>query len=434
MGDSAEARAVGSRTLSRRWLLVAPALLLLWIIGQVDKTNVSLVIADTAFVRELHLTGNNPVLGSLMSAFFVGYGISIFIWGFLVDRFGPRLCAICGTLAWGILIFLSSRVTGIDEYLFIRFLLGFAEGNLWPVSNTLTNHWFPVSEHARAQTFWVTGVTLGTAAAVPLVTALMLASGWRTALVWLSIVSLIPIAIISQVRDWPRQQKGIGAAELHAIESDRQASLSAARMSLGEMLKSTSFWLIMVCQIVAATTVYTMVQWIPTYVTAFRHVPFRSMSGWITAGYSLATVLTLAIGYIADRTMQRSLTAACACLLFVVFIVGSLPLSPFGSAIVLSALIAIPSAAAALNGALLYALVRPDAIARGTGIYVGIANIASAIGPALFGVLVNATGGHFAAGFLFLAPLGIVGAGCYFALYRLSNLPASLASGRERSV
>jgi sugar phosphate permease len=276
LGDSAEDRTIGSHLLSRRWLLVAPALLLFWIVGQIDKTNVSLVIADTAFLRELHLAGNNPVLGSLMSAFFVGYGISIFIWGFLVERFGPRVCAICGTLAWGVLIFLSSRVTGISEYLLIRFLLGFAEGNLWPVSNTLTNHWFPVCEHARAQTFWVTGVTLGTATGVPLVSALMLASGgWRTALVWLSIVSLIPIAIISLVRDWPHQQNGIGAAELHEIESDRKTSLSMVRMSLGEMLKSPSFWLIMVCQIVAATTVYTMVQWIPSYMTAFRHVPFR---------------------------------------------------------------------------------------------------------------------------------------------------------------
>ena len=170
------------------------------------------------------------------------------------------------------------------------------------------------------------------------------------------------------------------------------------------------------------------------HITAFRHVPFRSMGVWITAGYSLANILTLGIGYIADRTMQRALTAAC--LFFAVLIVpGSLLLSPFGSAIALSALIAVPSSAAALNGALLHALIRPDAIARATGIYVGIANIASAIGPALFGVLINATGGQFAGGFLFLALLGIVGACCYFALHQLSNLPErSLAGRREGSV
>src|SRR5450756_3126380 len=77
------------RYLTRRWLLVAPALLLLWITGQVDKTHHSLIVADRPFLQELGLAGHNPELGGLMSAFFVGYGVSIFAWGFLVDRFGP---------------------------------------------------------------------------------------------------------------------------------------------------------------------------------------------------------------------------------------------------------------------------------------------------------------------------------------------------------
>ena len=39
--------AAGNGLRSRRWLLVAPTLLFLWIIAQIDKTNVSLIIADT---------------------------------------------------------------------------------------------------------------------------------------------------------------------------------------------------------------------------------------------------------------------------------------------------------------------------------------------------------------------------------------------------
>ena len=51
-------------------------------------------------------------------------------------------------------------------------------------------------------------------------------------------------------------------------------------------------------------------QWIPSYLTTFRHVPFKDMSRWITVGYVLATVLTLLVGYLADRTMQRALAGA----------------------------------------------------------------------------------------------------------------------------
>ncbi|MEK6978468.1 MAG: MFS transporter, partial [Candidatus Hydrothermarchaeota archaeon] len=60
----------------------------------------------------------------------------------------------------------------------IEHVLGVAEGNMWPVSNALTNRWFPAREHSRAQSFWLTGATSGTAIAIPVVTALMLASGW----------------------------------------------------------------------------------------------------------------------------------------------------------------------------------------------------------------------------------------------------------------
>src|SRR5215469_15350603 len=169
----------GKPLLSLRWLLVAPALLFLWIIAQIDKTNVSLIIADPTFLKQLNVAGHNTELGGLMSSFFVGYGVSIFIWGFLVDRFGPRRCVIVGILAWAITLFWSSRVGGIKEYLLIRFLLGAAEGNLWPVCNALTNRWFPVREHSRVQAFWITGSTLGTAVGVPIVAALILASGWR---------------------------------------------------------------------------------------------------------------------------------------------------------------------------------------------------------------------------------------------------------------
>ena len=411
----------GNWLLSRRWLLVAPALLFLWIIAQIDKTNVSLIIADPAFLKELNLGGHNTELGGLMSSFFIGYGVSIFFWGFLVDRFGPRKCVIAGILAWAITLFLSSRVGGIKEYLLIRFLLGAAEGNLWPVCNALTNRWFPVREHSRVQAFWITGSTLGTAIGVPVVAALMLASGWRGTLAALALVSLLPIALFYFVKDWPRLQKGISPGELRDIESNRKIIGAVEPLSFQELLKSKPFWLITACQFASATTIYTLVQWIPSYLTAFRHLSFKSMGGWITLGYVIATILTLAVGYIADRTMQRSLAGAWVSLAFVILVLPAQIVSPIVSAITLSALIGVASSTAALNGALMQTLVRPEAIARGTGVYAGIGMFSSAIGPALFGALISYLGGQYWGGFLFLGLLNVLGAASYFTLHRVSS-------------
>jgi sugar phosphate permease len=416
---------------SRRWLLVAPALFFLWIIAQIDKTNISLIIADPAFLRELNVAGHNTELGGLMSSFFVGYGLSIFIWGFLVDRFGPRKCAIAGTLAWAITLFFSSRVGGIKEYLLIRFLLGAAEGNLWPVCNALTNRWFPVREHSRVQAFWITGSTLGTAVGVPVVAALMLASGWRGTLAALSLVSLLPIALFYFVKDRPREQKGINPSELLDIESNRKVAGTVEPLSFQELLKSKPFWLITACQFASATTIYTLVQWIPSYLTAFRHLSFKSMGGWITLGYVMATILTLAVGYIADRTMQRSLAGAWVSLAFVILVLPAQIVSPIASAVTLSTLIGVASSTAALNGALMQTLVRPEAIARGTGVYAGIGMFSSAVGPALFGALITYLGGQYWGGFLFLALLNALGAVSYFTLHRVSSRSSQAVASRE---
>ena len=191
--------------------MVAPSLLFLWIVGQIDKTNISLIIANEGFLKELHLVGRNADLGALMGTFLVGYGIAIFLWGFLVDRFGPRVCAIIGIVCWGGCLLLSSRATSIGQLLALRFFLGVAEGNLWPVGNALTNRWFPVREHSRAQAFWITGSSLGTAIGVPIVTNLILATGWRNTLVALAVISLLPVILLAFISNRPREQKGISA-------------------------------------------------------------------------------------------------------------------------------------------------------------------------------------------------------------------------------
>ncbi len=423
---------------TRRWLLVAPSLALWWMLGQVDKINISLVIADPSFLQELKLQGRYGELGGLMSAFLLGYGASVFLWGFLVDRFGPRRCLIAGTACWVFIMLAMSRATTLEELLAARFLLGAAEGNMWPVSNALTNRWFPSREHSRAQTFWLSGASLGTTVGVPLVTGLIAASSWRGMMAALAAISLVVIVNFSFIANQPRSQKGMRPSEVEEIESDRNSAGAVPLMSFRELLRSASFWLITVCMIIAVTTIFTMIQWTPSFVTAERHLTRESMSGTLTAGYAMATAVAMLMGYISDRTMQRALTAAGMSLAFTVLVLpAALLLPPVGGAVLLALLSATPLATAALNGALLHTLVRPEAVARGTGIYSGVASIVPAlIGPYGFGKLISALNGRYWGGFAFLAFLNLIGAGCYVALHRMSSRTAAvaaMASARERS-
>jgi len=416
-----------------RWLLVAPSLLLWWLIGQFDKTNVSLIVADPSFLAELQLEGRNAELGGLMSAFFLGYGVAVFLWGFLVDRFGPRKCLMGGTLIWSLALFWMSRGTDLQELLLARFLLGVGAGNMWPVSNALTNRWFPVGEHSRAQTFWLTGAPLGTALGIPVVSFLMLAQGWRGMLLDLAFLSLLPIVSFTLIADHPRRQKKISAREVEHIETSHRQSAATHRMHFRELFHASSFWLLTFCFLVSVLTTYTMIQWLPRFLITQRGLSFRDMTLWITLGYLLATGVMLLLGYLADRTMQRALTASGACLALVLLLLpGAFWLPPIGSALVLGMLISVPVIIAALNGALLHTLVQPEAVARGTGIYTGIGNLFAALGPFAFGVSINLLDGQYWGGFLFLAVLNALGAASYYALHRKTpraKQPSSIPVG-----
>ena len=72
---------------------MAPTLILFVIITQLDKSSISVLITDRQFLSDLHFTGQPARIGFLSSAFFYAYGVSLMIWGFMVDRFGPRRSA-----------------------------------------------------------------------------------------------------------------------------------------------------------------------------------------------------------------------------------------------------------------------------------------------------------------------------------------------------
>jgi ACS family D-galactonate transporter-like MFS transporter len=199
------------------------------------------------------------------------------------------------------------------------------------------------------------------------------------------------------------------------------------------LLKSRSFWLITAGMIVSTTTVFTLIQWIPSFLVSQRQLAFATMSRWITVGYVIATVIMILAGTIADRTMERARTAAWTGILIAVTVIpGALLLPPVGSAVFLAALIGGGAVSAALNGALMHAMVRPEAIARGTGIYTGVGTFVSALGPAVFGGMIGVLGGAYWGGFLFLGLANLAGAGCYFALHRVSaRAKLAAAAGLE---
>ena len=137
-----------------RWTILS-FVFLISVVTVVDRVNIS--VAAQYIMPEYGLS--QVQMGTIFSAFIVGYTLSFIPGGWLGDRFGPRRVLTGALLAWSFLtvvtawagdIFLASLFGVVGSFLCIRFLFGMGEGPAYPNANRLAANWFPLTEKALA--------------------------------------------------------------------------------------------------------------------------------------------------------------------------------------------------------------------------------------------------------------------------------------------
>src|SRR6266850_5482837 len=165
-----------------RWFLVF-ALFVLSAVAYVDRINIA--IAGNSIAAEFHLT--NVQLGSLTSAFLMGYALFQTLGGWLADRSGPRRVLAMGVLWWGIFTALTTAVSAKIAFAIfylaaMRFLLGAGEAVMFPASNQFVSRWIPTQERGIANGIIFAGVGVGAGLTPVLITYIMVRYGWRETL------------------------------------------------------------------------------------------------------------------------------------------------------------------------------------------------------------------------------------------------------------
>jgi MFS transporter, ACS family, glucarate transporter len=202
-----------------RWTIIACTFVIA-AVSYLDRNNIS--IAASSLQREFALT--NVQLGTVFSAFIMGYAFAQPVAGRIADRFGAARVIGIAILWWSVFTALLPMVpTGLPSSLAIlltvRLLLGIGEAVIFPASNRLVANWIPSRERGVANGLIFAGVGVGGASAPPLITFIMLSHSWRWAF-WLC--ALIGVAAgllwVLLVRNSPAESRHISAAELAYIK------------------------------------------------------------------------------------------------------------------------------------------------------------------------------------------------------------------------
>jgi sugar phosphate permease len=351
-----------------------------------------------------------------MTFLLLPYALSNIFLGPAADRYGPRKVLTLMVGLWSVAAVWMGAVSSYSLLLVGRLLRGTAEGPLFPVTNRYVRNWFPTSERGGANAIWTSGQRVGMTLAVPLLTLAIGVWGWRSALFLQAAFILILVlpSIWFMTADAPEDMVRIGQKERDYIAAGREAEREKSAGASGDLsilLHDYHFWLMVTYHFAVLATLSGLTTWLPKYLREARGFDVGRMVLFTSLPYLGSFLSSLVFGFLSDRIGRRAVlcTASLAGAAASIGLAALVP-NPVVSGLLMVWGMIMWGMGSPIYYAIMQRIIPAPIMATGIGIDNGLANFGSAMAPAVVGFLIGATG-SYVPGILFLAVLGLIGAG-----------------------
>ena len=200
----------------RRWLRILPVAFVMYTIAFTNRVNISLALPS--MIRDLHM---DPMqAGSAAGVFFWGYLVLQIPGGHLARRWSAKHFVSILLLTWGICSVGCGLVQTGQQLSVMRFLLGLAQGGVWPATLVLLSNWFPRAERARANTFWMLCLPAAMVLSLPLSGWILDQWGWRVMLIAEGALPLVWLPVwMKFIDDDPHRARWISSEEREYLDT-----------------------------------------------------------------------------------------------------------------------------------------------------------------------------------------------------------------------
>lgn len=388
-----------------------------YIICFIDRSAISIALSYIG--QDLHLS--TATLGVVASAFFFSYAFMQIPGGWLTDKFGTYRTIIVAITMWSLFTILTGFAWSLASLIIIRILFGIGEGTYPSASLKQISETMPYNKRASATSATISSNYVGAAIAPVVIAPVIAYAGWRTAFHLMGLLGIVFIVVYAIILR-PRKQARLKASG-HATQK---------RVPWKTVLTNGVLWQFFLIVFGLSSVTKGLDSWMPTYLLAARHINLAGIS-WLVPLPSLAAGAgSLISGYIMARFFKgkEKLFIGVASLLATGLMFGMYKSTALPVVIIFEILTYFcKSIAFAGTFALFAELVSKKAYGSSVGIVSFGGQLSGFLAPIIIGILVQVSGGSYAAAFLFL----VFTAGVAF-IAALTLNPAKLSKMRAKAV
>ena len=292
-----------------RWWRIIPPAILVYIFSFMDRTNIGMAMAG-GMNDDLAMTAS--MSGWAAGIFFVGYVILQAPAGHWAEHRSAKQLITASIFAWGGLSILCGFAQNATQLLIIRFLIGVAEGGVWPAMLVMLSHWFPNEERGRANAYFIMNVAIASIITGPLSGWIIANFGWRFVFIGEGLLSLALILVWHPlISDSPASAKWISPEEYDyltvrlAAEQAQMKSKSSAPVSYSAVMRDPNLYKLILLYFFYQVGIYGFTMWLPTLLkeltkTDMNGVGLLSMCPYIAMVFGL-----YAFAQFSDRSGNR---------------------------------------------------------------------------------------------------------------------------------
>lgn len=272
------------------------------VVNYIDRA--TLAVANPLIRHDLGLSIAD--MGYLLSAFLWSYAFSQLPTGAMVDKLGPRLLLAMGLSLWSLAQLLGGLVQGFGEFFGARVLLGIGEAPQFPTAARVVRDWFNPRDRGLATGIFNCASTLGTAIAVPLLTFLMLAFGWRWMFAIMGLAGLVVAAVWFILY---RNPSGVAlSAEENAYRTQGDPPGQRTEVTLREwklLFRFRTTWGMILGYFGCIYLTWIYSAWLPSYLEIERHMSVKYTGIAAAIPFAWGVVGGVLGGYLADVLVRR---------------------------------------------------------------------------------------------------------------------------------